>query len=177
MVFAILYRQRSSRWLNELYANIEADQNKPNFRCTSSTVLALYIRRKFFIPYWSLTNRQELSDESAAFLGMDQNQHRSSLTSSDDSINSSCDSLTFSDWIDLLFDGNFRNPISVTDWPTSFSWCALFFYLFDFLIFGFLCFHFSSYCLFCSALVIIIRNYRLVALMLFFPNANEIWDR
>ena len=121
MVFAILYRKHSSRWLNQLYENIEIDQNKSIVRWTSSTVLALYIRRKFFVPYWSLTNHEELSDEKGGFLGLDQHQYRSSSISSNDSLTSSSESVTFMDWIDLLFDGTIRSPISVKEWPMNFS--------------------------------------------------------
>jgi hypothetical protein len=121
MIFAVLYREHSSRWLNELSTNIEDDQNRQLVRFISSTVLALYIRRKFFVPYWSLLNNDEISDETGAFLGMDHHhQYRSSSTSSTDSIASTTDSLSFSDWIDLLFDGNIRTPISITEWPMIF---------------------------------------------------------
>ena len=120
MIFAVLYRQHSSQWLNELYANIEDDQNRQLVRFLSSTVLALYIRRKFVVPYWSLMNNEEISDETGAFLGMDYHHHRSSSTSSTDSIASTTDSLSFADWIDLLFDGSIRTPISITEWPMRF---------------------------------------------------------
>jgi hypothetical protein len=120
MIFAVLYREHSLRWLNELCANIEDDQNRQSIRFTPSTVLALYIRRKFFVPYWSLLNNDELSDETGAFIGMDNHQCRSSSTSSTDSIASTTDSLSFSDWIDLLFDGNIRRPISIKEWPMRF---------------------------------------------------------
>jgi hypothetical protein len=119
MVFAVLYRQHSPRWLNELYANIESDQKTPPIRCVPSTVLALYLRRRFFVPYWSSTNHEELTDDSGAFLGMD-HQHRSSSTSSTESMASTTDSLSFADWIDLLLDGNIRTPISITEWPMLF---------------------------------------------------------
>ncbi len=65
-------------------------------------------------------NNDELSDESGAFIGMDNHHYRSSSTSSTDSIASTTDSLSFVDWIDLLFDGNIRTPISITDWPIIF---------------------------------------------------------
>lgn len=120
MIFAVLYRLHSSQWLNELYANIEDDQNRQLVRFLPSTVLALYIRRKFFVPYWSLMTNEEISDETGAFLGMDHHHHRSSSTSSTDSIASTTDSLSFSDWIDLLFDGSIRTPISITKWPMRF---------------------------------------------------------
>ncbi|UJR27849.1 hypothetical protein I4U23_009114 [Adineta vaga] len=126
MIFAVLYRDRSPKWLKELSNNIEDDQNRRTVRFISSTVLALYIRRKFFVPYWSLSNNnEEIPDETGAFLGLDNHNHRrrhyrSSSTSSTDSIASTTDSLSFSDWIDLLFDGNIRRPISVTDWPMIF---------------------------------------------------------
>lgn len=120
MISAVLYRENSSRWLEELYANIEDDQNKQLVKFKSSTVLALYIRRKFFVPYWSLSNNDEISDENGAFIGMDNHQYRSSSTSSTDSISSTTDSISFSDWIDLLFDGSIRAPISITEWPMIF---------------------------------------------------------
>jgi len=124
MIFAVLYREHSPRWLNELSTNIEDDQNRQLVRFISSTVLALYIRRKFFVPYWSLSNNNdnndEVGDETGAFIGMDNHNYRSSSTSSTDSIASTTDSLSFPDWIDLLFDGNIRAPISVTEWPTIF---------------------------------------------------------
>jgi hypothetical protein len=120
MIFAVLYREYSSRWLNELYANIEDDQNRQLVRFISSTVLALYIRRKFFVPYCSLITNDESTDETGAFLGMDNHHYRSSSTSSTDSIASTTDSLSFSDWIDLLFDGNIRTPIAIIEWPMRF---------------------------------------------------------
>ena len=123
MIFTVLYCNSSPRWLNELYANIEDDRKRQLVRFISSTVLALYIRRKFFVPYWSLSHNQgndELSDETGAFIGMDNHHNRSSSTSSTDSTTSTIDSLTFVDWIDLLFDGNIRTPISVTEWPMIF---------------------------------------------------------
>ncbi|CAF4959095.1 unnamed protein product, partial [Rotaria socialis] len=72
----------------------------------TSTVLALYIRRKFFVPYGPILNKNghdELSDEAGAFIGMDNHNYRSSSTSSTDSTTSTTGSLSFSDWIDLLF--------------------------------------------------------------------------
>lgn len=122
MIFAVLYREKSSRWLDELYENIEDDQNRQLVHFNASTVLALYIRRKFVVPYWSLMNHDENLDESGAFIGMDNRHHnyRSSSTSSTDSIASTTDSLSFTDWIDLLFDGNIRTPISIKDWPMVF---------------------------------------------------------
>ncbi len=120
MIFSVLYREHSSRWLNELYENIEDDNNRQLVRFISSTVLALYIRRKFFVPYWSLITNDEGTDETGAFLGMDNHHYRSSSTSSTDSIASTIDSLSFSDWIDLLFDGNIRTHISITEWPMKF---------------------------------------------------------
>ena len=128
MIFAVLYRDRSPKWLKELSSNIEDEPNRQIVRFISSTVLALYIRRKFFVPYWSLSNNNaEDPDESGAFLGLDSHVHhshqlrnRSSSTSSADSAATTTDSLSFSDWIDLLFDGNIRRPISVVDWPMIF---------------------------------------------------------
>lgn len=123
MIFTVLYRKYSPRWLNELYANIEHDQNRQLVRFDTSTVLALYIKRKFFVPYGRLVNKNdndEILDEAGAFIGMDNHHYRSSSTSSTDSTTSSIDSLTFSDWIDLLLDGNIRTPISVQEWPMIF---------------------------------------------------------
>ncbi|CAF3546263.1 unnamed protein product [Rotaria sordida] len=123
MIFTVLYRKNSPRWLNELYANIEDDQNRHLVRFVTSTVLALYIRRKFFVPYGPLSNKNdndEVLDETGAFIGMDNYHNRSSSISSTDSIESTTDPLSFSDWIDLLFDGNIRTPISVTEWPMIF---------------------------------------------------------
>lgn len=120
MIFAVLYRDKSSRWLEELYTNIEDDQNRQLVRFVSSTVLALYIRRKFFVPYWSLLSNDEICDDSGAFIGMDNHHYRSSSTSSTDSLASTTDSLSFTDWIDLLFDGNIRTPIVITEWPMRF---------------------------------------------------------
>ena len=122
MIFTVLYRQTSPQWLNELYRHIEDDHNRQLVRFVSSTVLALYIRRKFFVPYWSLITNDETTDESGAFLGMDNHRnHRSSSISSTDSIASTTDSLSFSDWIDLLFDGNIRAHISISEWPMRFD--------------------------------------------------------
>ncbi|CAF1321831.1 unnamed protein product [Adineta steineri] len=120
MIFAVLYREHSPQWLIELCSNVEDEHNRRLVRFTSSTVLALYIRRKFFVPYWSLSNNDEVLDENGAFIGMDNHHYRSSSTSSTDSIASTTDSLSFTDWIDLLFDGNIRRPMSVTDWPMIF---------------------------------------------------------
>jgi hypothetical protein len=86
MIFAILYRDKSSKWLNELLNNIEDNENKHLIKFFSSTILALYIKRKFFVSY---------SPQSSTIL-------------------------TFSDWIDLLFNGNFRQPINITQWPMIF---------------------------------------------------------
>ncbi|CAF4709932.1 unnamed protein product [Rotaria socialis] len=123
MNFAVLYHNYSPRWLNELKANIEDDQNHQLGQFITSTVLALYIRRKFFVPYGPILNKNghdELSDETGAFIGMDNHNYRSSSTSSTDSTTSTTGSLSFSDWIDLLFDGNIRTHISVTEWPMIF---------------------------------------------------------
>ncbi|CAF3342826.1 unnamed protein product [Rotaria sp. Silwood1] len=123
MIFTVLYRKYSPRWLNELYANIEDDQNRHLVRFITSTVLALYIRRKFFVPYGPLSNKNdndEILDENGAFIGMDNYHERSSSISSIESTESTTDSLSFSDWIDLLFDGNIRTPISITEWPMIF---------------------------------------------------------
>ena len=97
MVFSILYRQQSSQWLNELAKNIS---NQSSSQWLSSTVLALYIRRKFFVSYWPIdtTNSNELTEQS-----------------------SSPATLTFSDWLDLLLDGTFREPTHVTEWPMKFA--------------------------------------------------------
>ncbi|UJR21837.1 hypothetical protein I4U23_024911 [Adineta vaga] len=97
MVYSILYRQQSSQWLNELSNNI---QDKQSSQFLPSTVLALYIRRKFFVSYGPLDDDYNNSNERC--------QQSSSK-------------LTFSDWIDLLFDGTFREPIHVIDWPMKFS--------------------------------------------------------
>ena len=120
MIYAVLYRENSSRWIKELYNNIEDDQNRKLVKFNSSTVLALYIRRNFFVPYGSLSNNDEISDENGAFIGMDNHHYRASSTSSTDSLASTTDSLSFSDWIDLLLDGNLRKPISITEWPMIF---------------------------------------------------------
>ncbi|CAF3947462.1 unnamed protein product [Rotaria sp. Silwood2] len=123
MIFTVLYREYSPQWLNELYANIEDDQSRHLVPFAISTVLALYIRRKFFVPYGPLSNKNDnddVLDENGAFIGMDNYQKRSLSTSSTDSTESTTDSLSFSDWIDLLFDGNIRKPISVTEWPMIF---------------------------------------------------------
>lgn len=123
MIFAVLYRDRHAHWLDDLYSKIEDDQNRHLVRFRSSTVLALYIRRKFFVPFWSLSNNEEHNDDNlGAFLGLDNRRHyRSSSTSSIDSLASSTESLSFADWIDLLFDGNIRTPISLTEWPMIFQ--------------------------------------------------------
>ena len=97
MVYSILYRQRSSQWLNELSKNI---LDKQSSQFLPSTVLALYIRRNFFVSYGQLNDDCNNSNESC--------EHLSSK-------------LTFSDWIDLLLSGTFRQQINVTDWPTKFS--------------------------------------------------------
>ncbi|CAF0956307.1 unnamed protein product [Adineta steineri] len=102
MVFSILYRrQQSSIWLNELSNNIE---NKQSIRFRSSTVLALYIRRKFFVSYWPIDNDDDNNNSN-----------------SNEIVGESSSKLTFSNWIDLLFDGNFRDPNNITKWPIKFS--------------------------------------------------------
>ncbi|CAF3701786.1 unnamed protein product [Rotaria sordida] len=90
MIFSILYRQQSMKWLNELSKKI---QNQQSIKFFSSNVLALYIRRKFFVSYESISNNNEQSNQT----------------------------LTFLDWIDLLFNGNFREPITITEWPMKFN--------------------------------------------------------
>jgi hypothetical protein len=101
MIYSILYREQSPKWLDKLAKKIEDNQNK---QFLPSTVLALYIRRKFFVSYWPIRdNNDELSDQSGALLATDQSS-----------------TLTFSDWIDLLLNGNFRNPTSVKEWPMKF---------------------------------------------------------
>ncbi|CAF1624706.1 unnamed protein product [Adineta ricciae] len=97
MVYSILYRQRSRQWLNELSKNI---LDKQSSQFLPATVLALYIRRNFFVSYGQLDADCNNSNESC--------EHSSSK-------------LTFSDWIDLLLNGTFRQLINVTDWPTKFS--------------------------------------------------------
>ncbi len=89
MIFSILYQSESSKWLDELSKKIEP--NQPSIEFHSSTILALYIRRKFFVSYSTNSNPQSTS------------------------------TLTFSDWIDLLFNGNFREPITITEWPMNFN--------------------------------------------------------
>ncbi|CAF3708770.1 unnamed protein product [Rotaria sp. Silwood1] len=92
MIFSILYRQQSIQWLDKLSNNIQDNQKQQLIQFFPSTVLALYIRRKFFVSYWPICNNNEQSEKI----------------------------LTFSDWIDLLFNGNFRDPITVTEWPMKF---------------------------------------------------------
>lgn len=124
MISAVLYRDRYSRWLDELHGNIEDEQNRRLVCFRSSTVLALYIRQKFFVPFWSLLNndQRENDENSGAFLGLDHQQHyRSSSTSSNDSLGSSVEPSSFADWLDLLFDDIIRTPISLTDWPIRFQ--------------------------------------------------------
>jgi hypothetical protein len=89
MVYSVLYLDRSSKWLNELLNKIDDYQNKQSIQFVPSTVLALYIRRKFFVSYSPISDNTEQS-------------------------------LTFSDWIDLLFNGNIRKPINITEWPMQF---------------------------------------------------------
>jgi len=95
-IFSILCRQQSSKWLDELLNNIEDTQNKQSIQFPPSTILALYIRRKFFVSYRSIySNNNVLTNQSNS-------------------------TLTFSDWIDLLFNGNFREQIPITEWPMEF---------------------------------------------------------
>ena len=91
-VFSILFREQSSSWLAELSKH----SREENWNFSPSTVLALYIRRKLFVIY-SPNNHQEQQQA-----------------------NQSISTLTFFDWIDLLLNGNFREPITVTDWPRNF---------------------------------------------------------
>jgi hypothetical protein len=93
IIFSIIYRQQSSKWFDELLNKIEDTQNKQSIQFSPSTILALYIRRKFFVSYRSIYSNNNNQSNSI---------------------------LTFSDWIDLLFNGNFREPISITEWPMKF---------------------------------------------------------
>jgi hypothetical protein len=90
MVYSILFRQQSSKWLDELLNKIEDNQNKQTIQLVPPTILALYIKRKFFVSYSN--NDQQLTDST----------------------------LTLLDWIDLLLNGNFREQIRITDWPMKF---------------------------------------------------------
>ena len=85
MVFSILFLEKSSKWLDELREKMTNDKS---IDLIPSTILALYIRRNYFVCY---------------------------------STNTSASTLTFSDWIDLLLEGNFREQISITEWPKNFS--------------------------------------------------------
>jgi len=85
LIFSIITRDKSSKWLDDLQR-----QSKIN-NLPSSTILGLYLRRKFFVSY-----------------------------SFNESQSSSSSSLTFSDWIDLLLEGNFRQPVILNDWPKNF---------------------------------------------------------
>lgn len=82
MAFSILYRENSTKWLDELTNKIKDEQI---IELSSSTILALYIKRNYFVTY----------------------KTESSI-------------LTFSDWIDLLYNGTFREPIHVIEWPMKF---------------------------------------------------------
>lgn len=97
-IFSVLFRDQSSKWLDEL-SNQLPENSSIDF--SPSTVLALYIRRKFFVvfsPSKTKNNDQE------------QQQADQSTTTM----------LTFFDWIDLLLNGNFREPINLRDWPENF---------------------------------------------------------
>jgi hypothetical protein len=94
MIYSVLYRSRSSQWLDELSSKIEEDK-QTNESIPSSTILALYIRRKFFVSYSNNNNQDELTDSSSS-------------------------KLKFQDWIDLLLNGNFPDRITITDWPMKF---------------------------------------------------------
>ena len=93
MTSSILYRQQSSIWLNELSNKIIVNQNRQSIEFFPSTVLALYLRRKFFVSYRLICNNDNYEISST---------------------------LLFADWIDLLFNGDFRQPINVTEWPMKF---------------------------------------------------------
>lgn len=95
MIFSVLYRQQSSKWLDELSDKIQDNQIKQSIRFSSSTVLALYIKRKYFVSFGQICNNNNTNQQS------DQK-------------------LTFLAWIDLLFDGTIREPISITEWPMIF---------------------------------------------------------
>jgi len=96
MIFSIIFRQQSSQWLDELLNKLEDTQNKQSIEFSPSNILALYIRRKYFVSYRSIySNNNVLTNQSNS-------------------------TLTLSDWIDLLFNGNFRKPIRITEWPMKF---------------------------------------------------------
>lgn len=101
-VFSILFREQSSQWLDEL-TNQLPETSSIDF--SSSTVLALYIRRKFFVVF-SPSKKQNNDQEQ-----QQQQQADQSTTTT---------TLTFFDWIDLLLNGNFREPINLRDWPEKF---------------------------------------------------------
>ena len=104
MIFSILYRQQSFEWLTELSNKIEINQpTKQSIRFSSSTVLALYIKRKYFVSYGPISN-----------------SNNANATTYEQSDQTSSSKLSFTDWIDLLFNGDFRQPIKVTEWPMKF---------------------------------------------------------
>lgn len=88
IVFSVLTLQQSSQWLDKL--SQQTKQN-PAVDFLPSTVLALYLRRKFFVSY----SKQPPADQSPS-------------------------RLTFLDWLDLLLNGTFREPMAITEWPTNF---------------------------------------------------------
>lgn len=104
MIFSILYRQQSSKWLDELSNKIENNQNTQSIGLFPSTVLALYIKRKYFVSYGPICN----------------NSNNSKTTKTNEQSDQTSSNLTFTDWIDLLFNGNIRQPIIVTEWPMKF---------------------------------------------------------
>ncbi|CAF4418317.1 unnamed protein product, partial [Rotaria magnacalcarata] len=100
MIFSVLYRKQASAWLTELSNKIQDNQHKQLNRFFPSTVFALYIKRKYFVSFGPICTNNN-------------NNNNNDDQQSDEK-------LTFSAWIDLLFDGTIRDPITVTEWPIKF---------------------------------------------------------
>lgn len=81
LIFSIYSREKASAWIEQL-------EEQSARKLPSATVLALYLRRRFFVSF-------PFEESSSS-------------------------TLTFSDWIDLLLEGNFREPVPVADWPRDF---------------------------------------------------------
>ncbi|CAF1627137.1 unnamed protein product, partial [Didymodactylos carnosus] len=126
LVYTILYRSHSPIWLDLLRENIEDSNYRNLMTFAQSTVIALYLRRRYFVPYLSfqtIKHRNSLTDDDTdetqtAFLGFDNNEK--TRTSSSSSSSSSSDN-SFSDFLSLLLDGIIRSPIYVKEWPLRFK--------------------------------------------------------
>ncbi|CAF0739988.1 unnamed protein product, partial [Didymodactylos carnosus] len=127
LVYAILYRSHSSIWLDQLRENIKDSNSRKIMTFPQSTVIALYLRRNYFVPYSEKRNSLKVDniDESqGAFLGFDDDdddEDDEKLRTSSSSSSSSSFEHPFTDFLLLLLDGIIRSPVDITEWPLKFK--------------------------------------------------------